>query len=54
MFLFVAFIAGFQGFQNYSGNFYFWLLSGVVFALPTAAGSELNAPEREIESARFQ
>lgn len=36
-FLFLAFVQGFQGFQNYNANAYFWLLSGAMFALPVAA-----------------
>ena len=40
IFLFVGFVGGFQSFQNYYANAYFWLLSGVVFALSpkTASG----------------
>jgi O-antigen ligase len=33
-FLFVDFFAGLQTFQNYIGNAYFWLLSGILFAFP--------------------
>jgi hypothetical protein len=36
-FLFFGFFGGLQGFQNYLANAYFWLLSGVIFALPRAA-----------------
>jgi hypothetical protein len=36
-FLFFGFFAGLQGFQNYLANAYFWLLSGMIFALPRAA-----------------
>jgi hypothetical protein len=36
-FLFFNFFGGLQGFQNYVANAYFWLLSGVTFALPEAA-----------------
>jgi hypothetical protein len=36
-FLFFGFVGGLQGFQNYVANAYFWLLSGVMFALPQAA-----------------
>jgi hypothetical protein len=38
LFLVVLFFSGFQVFQNYLSNAYFWLLSGVLFALPDAAG----------------
>jgi hypothetical protein len=33
-FLFISFVQGFQAFQNYYANAYFWLLSGLVFAIP--------------------
>ena len=36
-FLFVYFFTGFQYFQNFYGNAYFWLISGIVFASPYAA-----------------
>jgi hypothetical protein len=36
-FLFLHFFAGLQGFQNYLANAYFWLLSGVIAALPEAS-----------------
>jgi len=36
LFLVVQFYAGIAIFQNYIGNAFFWLLSGVVFALPWA------------------
>ena len=36
IFLFLGFVAGFQEFQNYLGNAYFWLISGIVFGLPLA------------------
>jgi hypothetical protein len=36
-FLFFGFVGGLQGFQNYVANGYFWLLSGLMFALPLAA-----------------
>ena len=34
IFLVVLFFSGFQVFQNYVSNAYFWLLSGMIFALP--------------------
>jgi hypothetical protein len=37
LFLFVFFFSGFQVFQNYVSNAYFWLLSGVLFALTATA-----------------
>jgi len=37
-FLFFGFVGGLQAFQNYITNAYFWLLSGLVFALPLAGG----------------
>jgi hypothetical protein len=36
-FLFLNFFGGLAGFQNYIANLYFWLLSGMIFALPLAA-----------------
>lgn len=39
-FLFFGFFVGFQVFQNYLANAYFWLLSGVLFALPLAAEAQ--------------
>lgn len=36
-FLVFGFFGGLQGFQNYLANAYFWFLSGVIFALPSAA-----------------
>lgn len=33
-FLFIHFIAGYQVFQNYVGNAYFWLFSGILFGAP--------------------
>jgi O-antigen ligase len=36
-FLFFGFFGGIQGFQDYLPNAYFWLFSGFIFALPTAA-----------------
>ena len=36
-FLFFGFVSGLQAFQNFVANAYFWLLSGLVFALPIAA-----------------
>ena len=36
-FLFYGFATGLQVFQNYIANAYFWLLSGVMFAVPFAA-----------------
>ena len=35
-FLFIGFAGGLQAFQNYIANAYFWLLSGLMFALPLA------------------
>ena len=39
-FLFYWFAIGFQGFQNYIANAYFWLLSGMMFAVPFAAAAD--------------
>jgi hypothetical protein len=36
-FLYMGFFAGLADFQNYYSNAYFWLLSGVLFALPEVA-----------------
>jgi O-antigen ligase len=45
-FLFVGFVVGLQVFQNFVTNAYFWLLSGVIFAIPfTVAGSSPAADE---------
>ena len=35
-FLFLGFISGLQAFQNFVPNAYFWLFSGLIFALPRA------------------
>ncbi len=42
-FLFFGFAGGLQEFQNYLANAYFWLLSGLIFALPLAA-SDVGRP----------
>jgi hypothetical protein len=34
VYLFVGFVGGFQGFQNYITNAYLWILFGMLFALP--------------------
>jgi hypothetical protein len=39
-FLFFQFFGGLQAFQNYFANAYFWLLSGMLFALPKTADAE--------------
>jgi hypothetical protein len=36
--MFVAFFGGIANFQNYINNVFLWFLSGMVFALPLAAG----------------
>ncbi|HEV2033403.1 MAG TPA: hypothetical protein VGU71_04280 [Candidatus Dormibacteraeota bacterium] len=36
IFLFIQFVLGFQAYQNYLANAYFWLLSGVVFGIHPA------------------
>jgi hypothetical protein len=46
MLLFVAFVLGFQGFQNYYANAYFWIFSGLLFALPRSADREPERPSR--------
>lgn len=46
-FLFIGFVGGRQGYQNYIANAYFWLFSGIIFALPHAAKT---APSRPPES----
>jgi len=38
-FLFLAFAAGYNYFQDYGPNAFFWLASGVVFGLPVAVES---------------
>ena len=42
-FLFFGFFGGLPGFQNYVGNAYFWLLSGMIFALPLTA-NDIGGP----------
>jgi hypothetical protein len=43
--MFVAFYGGIANFQNYINNVFLWFLSGMVFALPLAAGrSEADDP----------
>lgn len=39
-FLFIAFFSGLAEFQNYVANAYFWLLSGIIFALPAIREAE--------------
>jgi hypothetical protein len=45
-FLFYWFVIGFQGFQNYVANAYFWLLSGVMFAVPFTATDPYRIADR--------
>jgi hypothetical protein len=45
-FLFYWFVIGFQGFQNYVANAYFWLLSGVMFAVPFTATDPYGIADR--------
>ena len=49
--LFVQFFGGLAIFQNYYANAYFWLVSGVIFALPEAAAGLREAPRGEREHA---
>jgi hypothetical protein len=49
-FLFFGFVGGLQGFQNYVANAYFWLLSGLMFALPLAA-RDFGAVSSEFDAA---
>ena len=37
--MFIAFFGGIANFQNYVSNVFLWFLSGMLFALPVAAGS---------------
>ncbi len=39
VYLFVGFVGGFQGFQNYITNAYMWILFGMLFALPSTHGA---------------
>jgi hypothetical protein len=52
-FLFVDFFAGLQIFQNYTGNAYFWLLSGILFAFPElvkeTSGQVVDQPKPNLE-----
>jgi hypothetical protein len=45
-FLFYWFVIGFAGFQNYVANAYFWLLSGVMFAVPFTAADPYELADR--------
>jgi hypothetical protein len=36
-FLFIGFVAGYQIFQNYIANAYFWLFSGLLFGAAAVA-----------------
>jgi hypothetical protein len=49
-FLFIGFVAGYQVFQNYIANAYFWLFSGLLFGAAAKAGGKM--PERARESSR--
>jgi hypothetical protein len=43
--MFIAFYGGIANFQNYINNVFLWFLSGMVFALPLAAGrAEAGGP----------
>jgi hypothetical protein len=45
IFVFIEFVTGFQTFQNYLANAYFWLLSGVVFGLHRESQPEVAVGE---------
>lgn len=49
-FLFLGFVGGRQAYQNYIANAYFWLFSGVMFALPQAAKTAASLPETQHEA----
>jgi hypothetical protein len=44
--LFPAFFVGYQTFQNFLWNAYFWLLSGVIMGLPHAVSSKMQRSQR--------
>ncbi len=45
--LFVGFVEGFQGFQNYYANAYLWVFFGIVFAFPAIVGSRSEGSPRQ-------
>jgi hypothetical protein len=45
IFLFIEFVSGFQSFQNYLANAYFWLLSGIVFGIHRASQPDVAVRE---------
>jgi hypothetical protein len=50
--IFIAFYAGIATFQNYINNVFLWLLSGMVFGLPQAAGRSEGADRTTVTSER--
>jgi hypothetical protein len=54
LFLFIHFVAGYQVFQNYIGNAYFWLFSGMLFgAAQNRPGASKEKPVRPVADARI-
>jgi glycosyltransferase involved in cell wall biosynthesis len=49
LFLFLGFVAGFQEFQNYVANAYFWLLSGLVFGMAGKRVVEADQTKVEVQ-----
>lgn len=47
-FLFLGFFGGFQSFQNYVGNAYFWLVSGMIFTQLRPEQALSSRPGKEI------
>ena len=43
--MFIAFYGGIANFQNYINNVFLWFLSGMLFALPVAAGSRSRSDD---------
>jgi hypothetical protein len=51
-FLFIGFVVGYQVFQNYIANAYFWLFSGLLFGAATVAGENaINGAEEPLLAA---
>jgi len=50
LFLFAQFFGGLQSFQNYVPNAYFWLISGIIFALPHQGRERAMNSQRAVDS----
>ena len=49
-FLFISFFTGLQAYQNYYANAYFWFISGVAFAAPSAKRAAGFATQERLAS----